>query len=186
VTTPREKQIAEVMDTRRRQIEDELEHQRFDVRVQRGEWPTAKVGELFGVDVYHVDGSAPVLALMAMKHGAAVFYESRLLGRPIDTAQDLMVECQLTWVECHMQFFVSTAGWKKLRRSIQSMSKRELEANNGEPERTPLPTDYVAAPLGTAKNDAGPGDMVGIDLGTGKAIVTMPDGTSFEAEVEIQ
>lgn len=117
--TPRQRQIAEALNTRKRQVEDELEHERFDVRVQRGEWPSEKVGELFGYPVYRVDGKVPVLALMGSIHGTVMFYDSRILGRPIDTAQDLTIKCAMeAWPDISQEFYVSGAGWQKLKRSI--------------------------------------------------------------------
>lgn len=122
MSTPREKQVAHALDTRRRQVELELEHERFDVRVTRGEWPTEKVGELFGIEVFRVDGSVPVLAIMGFQHNVTVHYESVRLGRPLDTANDLLLNCDLAWVGCRKQFFVSTVGWRKLKRSIERQS----------------------------------------------------------------
>jgi hypothetical protein len=141
--TTRQKQIDRALATRRRQVEDVLEHERFDLRVQRGEWPTHKVGQLFGIDVFTVDATVPALALMGMKHGSAVYYDSKVLGPPLATAQDLMVACQLEWVDCAMQFFVSTAGWRKLRRSLKESQDRHVNA-----PANPNPTDYVGVDLG--------------------------------------
>lgn len=122
--TPRQRQIAEALDTRKRQVEEALEHQRFDVRVQRGEWPTEKVGELFGNPIYRIDGAVPLLALMASSHGTVMFYESRILGAPQAVAQGLLVECAIqAWPDIRQQFFVSGKGWVKLKRSIASHDK---------------------------------------------------------------
>lgn len=122
--TPRQRQVAAALDTRKRQVEDALEHERFDVRVQRGEWPTQKVGDLFGIPVYLIDGKTPVLALMASSHGTVMFYESRILGPPQAVAQELLVACAMqAWPDIGQQFFVSGKGWQKLKRSIVSHDK---------------------------------------------------------------
>lgn len=129
--TPRQRQIAEALDTRKRQVEEALEHQRFDVRVQRGEWPTEKVGDLFGNPIYRVDAKAPVLALMASSHGTVMFYSSRILGRPINTAQELMIECAVqAWPDIRQEFYVSGAGWQKLKRSVDRQGVAEVVGRN--------------------------------------------------------
>lgn len=119
-TSPRERQIARELDARRRQVEEHLEHERFDVRVQRGEWPSEKVGDLFGIEIFRVDGKTPVLALIGYtQRNILRFYESaRLLG-PLDTAQGLLLNCELVAYGCRKQFFVSSAGWRKLKRTVE-------------------------------------------------------------------
>jgi hypothetical protein len=144
VSTAREQQITEALNTRRRQVEDALEHERFDLRVQRGEWPTAKVGVLFGIDLFTVDATVPALALMGYtQHSVVTFYESRLLGPPLGTAQEILTACELAAYGCRKQWFVSSEGWRKLRRSLK---EHQNDANHLSPDQ-PHSGDFVAAPL---------------------------------------
>jgi hypothetical protein len=70
----------------------------------------------------------PALALMAWSHGAMMFYRSARLGRPIDTANELLIACSMeAWPDITQQFYVSPLGWHKLKRSIKRMRPDDID-----------------------------------------------------------